>query len=164
MKTLISILIFTSGLKLTGQDFAVRQLENSPRHHEWVVVKSGSRHVDCFVAYPEKPVKTMAVIVIHENRGLTDWVKSFADQIAGEGYLAIAPDLLSESAPDIKNTQSFETSEKATQAIYQLNPGQVSDDLAAVQEFIESDKACNGKTVVMGFCWGGWPVFPVCDQ
>jgi carboxymethylenebutenolidase len=159
MRTPLSLLLYASCLQVMSQDFAVKQLESSSRHHEWVQVKSGSRNIQCFVAYPEIPAKATSVIVIHENRGLTDWVRSFADQLAKEGYLAIAPDLLSESAPGIKNTQSFESSDKATSAIYELDPVQVSNDLTAVQQFIQSDKSCNGKTAVIGFCWGGGQSF-----
>jgi carboxymethylenebutenolidase len=154
-KIMFAFLILFLCMSLTAQDYALKQLENSPRHHEWVEVKSGDRTVDCFVAYPEVSKRTLAVIVIHENRGLTDWVRSFADQLAAEGYLAIAPDLLSDFAPEIKNTSSFENQDKATNAIYQLNPDQVTADLKAVQAFISGDKSCNGNTVVVGFCWGG---------
>jgi carboxymethylenebutenolidase len=159
MKTFIGFVIGMLCLNLAAQDFALKQLKDSPRHHEWVQVKSGNRTVDCFVAYPEVAGKATAIIVIHENKGLTDWVRSFADQLAKQGYLAIAPDLLSQSAPGIKNTASFENQDKATEAIYQLNTGQVTDDLNAVQHYIESDKASNGKTAVIGFCWGGGQSF-----
>jgi len=155
MKKILGIILCLTGLNLMAQEFALRQLESSPRHHEWVDVKSGNRNVHCFVVYPENHSKATAVVVIHENRGLTDWVRSFADQLAKEGFLAIAPDLLSESAPGIKNTASFEGLDKATNAIYQLDPSQVTNDLNAVQMYIASDKSCNGKTAVIGFCWGG---------
>jgi len=154
---LISILF--SSLAAYCQDYAARQLENSPRHHEWVNVKSGSRQVRCFVAYPEVSHKTPGVIIIHENRGLTDWVRSFADQLAASGYLAIAPDLLSDFSPGVSNTSSFENSDKAREAIYQLDPAQVMADLSAVQQFIRNDKSCNGKTAAIGFCWGGTQSF-----
>ncbi|UCH13415.1 MAG: dienelactone hydrolase family protein, partial [Bacteroidales bacterium] len=98
-----SLIIYTVTLLfsvyLYAQDFAVEQLKNSPRHHEWAEVKSGDRIVHCFVAYPEKSENVLSVIVIHENRGLTDWVRSFTDQLAGYGYIAIAPDLLSGFSP-----------------------------------------------------------------
>ena len=39
------------------------------------------------------------MLVIHEIFGLSDWVRSVTDQLAEAGYIAIAPDLLSGSAP-----------------------------------------------------------------
>jgi carboxymethylenebutenolidase len=60
-----------------------------------VKVKQGNRQVNSFLAYPETKDKATAVVVIHEIFGLTDWVRSVADQLAEAGYIAIAPDLLS---------------------------------------------------------------------
>ena len=157
----IITLILTIGLtwNATAQDFALKQLEDSPRHHEWVKVQYGKRTVHSFVAYPEKSGKATAVIVIHENRGLTDWVRSMADQLAAEGYLAIAPDLLSEFDDQNQKTSDFASSDDARNAIYQLDPDRVTNDLHAVREYISSAPSCNGKVAVMGFCWGGSQTF-----
>lgn len=142
-----------------AQDFALEQLENSPLHHEWVEVKNGERTVHSFVAYPQASEATLAVIVIHENRGLTDWVRSFADQVAGAGYLAIAPDLLSGFEEEHDRTSDFESSDAARNAIYQLDPDQVTKDLLAVKQYIAAIPSSNGKVAVMGFCWGGSRTF-----
>jgi carboxymethylenebutenolidase len=150
---LLVLLTLCSGL--WAQDFALKQLEQSPRHQEWVKVKSGNRTIRAFVVYPQKAVATAAVVVIHENRGLTAWVRSFADQLAGAGYLVIAPDLLSDFDSLHSHTSTFENEDAARNAIYQLNPDNVAADLNAVQAFIAKDPACNGKTAVIGFCWGG---------
>src|ERR1700752_556099 len=94
------MIVFTAALLLatftvSAQDWAKAKLEKSPRHQEWVQVKQGERQVHCFVVFPEVKDKPTAVIVIHENRGLTDWVRNVADQLAAAGFIAIAPDLLS---------------------------------------------------------------------
>ena len=138
-----------------AQDFALQQLEKSPRHHEWVKVENADRNVTCFVVYPEVSDKATTVIAIHENRGLTDWVRSFADQLAAKGYIVVAPDLLSESREEYSSTSDFPNSDAARSAIYELSPDQVKYDLMAVQDFAEKIPAGNGKTVVAGFCWGG---------
>jgi carboxymethylenebutenolidase len=153
LQIMLFLLCFVSGL--TAQDFALQQLENSPRHHEWVKVPSGERHVHCFVAYPEVSGNAQAVIVIHENRGLTDWVRSFADQLAAAGYLVIAPDLLSDFNIDIKKTSEFKDADAARNAIYELRPEQVTADLNAVFDYIAKVPASNGQVSVIGFCWGG---------
>ena len=153
----IALFIFMAILfaNVTAQDFALKQLENSPRHQEWVVVKAGDREVSCFVVYPEVAEKTTVVIVIHENQGLTDWVRSFADQLAGKGFIAVAPDLLSNVRPGIERTADFTSSDEARNAIYELSSEQVTNDLNAVQQYASDLSAGNGKTVVAGFCWGG---------
>lgn len=150
---LLAILLITE--RAPAQDYALHWLEESPRHHEWVQVKDGDRTIHSFVVYPEVSENVPAVIVIHENRGLTDWVRSFADQLAEAGYIAIAPDLLSEFDPDHARTGDFATSDAARDALYQLDPDRITLDLMAVQQYIASDPASNGKVVVSGFCWGG---------
>ncbi len=145
--------------KVLSQDFALAQLEKSPRHHEWAEVKYGNRTVHCFIVYPEKPTNTPAVIVIHENRGLTDWVRSLADQVAAEGYIAIAPDLLSEFSETKKRTSDFANSDSARNALSQLKSEQVTHDINAVQAYVAKLPSCNGKTAIIGFCWGGGQCF-----
>src|SRR5215467_6468968 len=82
-----------------AQDWAVRKLEQSSRHREWVSVKHGKRTVETFVVYPESKEKTPVVLIIHEIFGLTDWVQGLADQVAAAGFIAVAPDLLSGMGP-----------------------------------------------------------------
>lgn len=142
-----------------GQEFAVEKLQKSPRHNEWVKVPSKDRTIHSFVAYPEKQEKSLAVIVIHENRGLTDWVRSFTDQLAAAGYIAIAPDLLSGFDNQHTQTRDFKNSDQARDAIYELKPDRITQDLQAVQEFISKVPGSNGKVVVAGFCWGGSQTF-----
>src|SRR5437660_7375709 len=157
---------FVAGLLVLGmaaagaaQDSVKQRLEKSPRHHEWVIVKNGQREVHCFVVFPEVKDKATAVLVIHENKGLTDWVRGVADQVAEAGYIAIAPDLLSGMGPKGGNTADIKSEQEATKVLYQLKPEQVTADLNAVADHILKDKACNGKLVVGGFCWGGGQTF-----
>jgi carboxymethylenebutenolidase len=95
------------------------------------------------------------VIVIHENRGLNDWARSFADQLAGKGFIAVAPDLISNTVDDIEKTSDFETSDAAREALYDLEPDHVTTDLMNVLEYAKTIKAGDGTFAVAGFCWGG---------
>lgn len=144
---------------VVAQDFAKERLNNSPRHHEWVAVKHGDRTVHCFMVFPEVKDKATAVLVIHENKGLTDWVRSVADQLAEAGYIAIAPDLLSGMGPNGGKTSDFPSPDDATQALNRLKPEQVTADLNAVADHVTKLPACNGKLAVGGFCWGGGQTF-----
>lgn len=160
MKSILFLFFILFGsLNANAQDFAIKQLEESPRHHEWVKIRSGDRNVHAFVAYPEVSSKALVAIIIHENRGLTDWVRSFADQLAAQGYIAIAPDLLSDFSETAKRTSDFATSDDARNALYELKPDQITQDLVAVQSYGKSLEAGDGRTVVMGFCWGGAQTF-----
>lgn len=154
---LSALFLFTQ--TLIAQDFALEQLESSPRHHEWVQVEYDGRQVHSFVAYPETSEEVPVMIVIHENRGLTDWVRSFTDQMAEAGYIALAPDLLSGFDEDHERTSDFESSDAARDALYRLDPDQITSDLMAVQSYAEGLDASNGTIVVGGFCWGGSQTF-----
>ena len=92
--TLVAALFFST-LFVHAQDWAKTKLEKSPRHSEWVKVKHGTREVQCFVVYPEVKDKATAIVLIHEIFGLSDWAREMADELAAEGYIVVAPDLLS---------------------------------------------------------------------
>ncbi len=142
-----------------AQEFAKLRLDKSPRHHEWVPLKNGARTVHSFLVFPESKRKTTAVVVIHENRGLTDWVRLVADQLAEAGYIAIAPDLLSGMGPNGGKTSDFPEQSAATEALYRLPPDQVTADLSAVTDHVTKLESSNGKVAVAGFCWGGGQSF-----
>jgi carboxymethylenebutenolidase len=156
LRATLLLLLLTTG---AAQDWARSALEKSPRHQEWVQVKHGDRVVHAFVVYPEVKDKRPVVVVIHENQGLTDWVRSVADQLAAAGYIAIAPDLLSGMAPNGGKTADFADASSAREAIYKLNPESVTADLNAVTDRARKLPAGNGKVAVAGFCWGGAQTF-----
>ena len=134
-------------------------LNDSPRHHEWKTLTSNGRELYTFIAYPEVAQYSKAVIVIHENRGLDNWARYFVDQLASEGYVVLAPDLLSNFKENIKKTTDFENSDKAREAVYALDDAKVTTDLDAVFEYAKSIKAATGEVAVVGFCWGGSQTF-----
>jgi carboxymethylenebutenolidase len=142
-----------------AQEWAKARLDKSTRHQEWVKVKAGDRTVQSFVVYPEVKDKATAVVVIHEIFGLTDWVRSVADQLAEAGYIAIAPDLLSGIGPGGGGSETLTERSAAVKAVSSLPPDQVTADLNAVAEYVVKLPACNGKFAVCGFCWGGGQSF-----
>jgi carboxymethylenebutenolidase len=137
-----------------AQDWAKQKLDKSPRHGEWVQLKHDNRTVQAFVVYPETKAKAPVVIVIHEIFGLTDWARSVADQLAANGYIAIAPDLLSGMGPKGGGSSEF-SSQEVGKAISTLNPDQITADLNATADYAKKIPAANGKITVAGFCWGG---------
>jgi carboxymethylenebutenolidase len=146
-------------LTASAQDWAKARLDKSPRHLEWVKVKQGQREVNCFVAYPEVKDKATVVILIHEIFGLTDWVRDVADRLAEAGYIAIAPDLLSGTAPGGGGTAELGSADAVRKAISSLPPEQITADLTAVANYAAQLPACNGQLTVGGFCWGGSQTF-----
>ena len=135
------------------------RLEKSPRHQEWVnvAVKEGS--IKSFIVYPEVKKAAPVVIIIHENRGLTDWVRGIGDVFAEKGCISICPDLLSGFAPNGGNTSDFKNQDEARDAIYALKPEKVTESIKAIYEYATKIPSFNGKIIVVGYCWGGSQAF-----
>jgi carboxymethylenebutenolidase len=162
MKTtfiVVLTILATLGASASAQDWAKARLDKSPRHLEWVKIKHGSREVNCFIAYPEVKDKATAVVVIHEIFGLTDWARGVTDQLAAAGYIAVAPDLLSGTAPGGGGTAELGGDDAVRKAISSLPPDQITADLNAVADYVSKLPSCNGKVAVSGFCWGGGETF-----
>jgi carboxymethylenebutenolidase len=139
-------------------DHAKEALAKSPRHGEWVDVKlADGTKVVTWVVYPEKKEKAGVVIVIHEIFGLSDWVRGVTDQLASEGFIAVAPDLLSGMGPNGGGTQAL--GEDVTKVIRNLTPDAVVARLDAVRAYALGLPAANGKVGTVGFCWGGGASF-----
>ncbi len=153
MRNLLPVLLLT--FACATQPVPDARLESTPRHDEWVPIQSAGRSLHAYVVYPQSKTKSGAVMIIHENRGLTDWVRTVADRIAAKGYIAIAPDMLSGSAPNGGRTSGFATSDAAREAISKLPRDQVLSDLASTAAYVRALPSANGKLAVMGFCWGG---------
>jgi carboxymethylenebutenolidase len=155
-----SFLAFATSSPAQEATEPAKRLDSSPRHHEWVEIQAAKgRKVHTFVVFPEIKTPATTVIVIHENRGLTDWVRGVADQLAEAGYIALAPDLLSGMAPKGGNTPEFGAESNATQGIYKLPKDQVMADLDAVFKYAKDMPAGNKVVAVGGFCWGGGQTF-----
>jgi carboxymethylenebutenolidase len=147
-----------------GQDWAKSRLEQSPRHREWVTLKHGDRTVQAYVVYPEVSGKVPVVILIHEIFGLSDWAKEMADEIAAQGYIVIAPDLLSGFGPGGGGSSAFPDQESTVKAVSGLNADVVNADLDAAAEYGKPLPSSNGKLAVVGFCWGGGKSFLFATQ
>jgi len=146
-------------MPMADTPWAKERLEKSPRHREWVSIKSGSRTIQAYVVYPEVSGKVPVVLVIHEIFGLSDWAKEMTDEIAAEGYIAIAPDLLSGAGPKGGGTSEFPDQEATIKAVSTLNADQVLSDLDATADYAKKLPAANGKLATAGFCWGGGKTF-----
>ncbi len=138
-----------------AQDWAKARLESSPRHREYVTLQRGSRNVQALVVYPESKDKTPVVVLIHEIFGLSDWAKEMADELAAEGFIVVAPDLLSGYGPNGGGSDAFPGQDDRVKAVSALDPVGVLADLDAAADYGKKLPATNGKIAVAGFCWGG---------
>jgi carboxymethylenebutenolidase len=164
MKRLIVLLatLCAFSTAAVAQDWAKARLEKTTRHYEYVKVMNGTREVTAFITYPEVKNKATALVLIHDNQGLTDWARGMTDQGAEAGYITIAPDLLSGMGPKGGGTSDFGGDRDAVAkgfAALGQKPDQITSDLDAIVAYVAKLPACNGKVVVGGFCWGGGQTF-----
>jgi carboxymethylenebutenolidase len=138
-----------------AQDWAKARLEASPRHREYVTLQHGSRSLQALVVYPEVKDKASVVVLIHEIFGLSDWAKEMADELAGEGFIVVAPDLLSGDGPGGGGSDAFPSQDDRVKAVSGLDPVRVLADLDAAADYGKKLPAANGRIAVAGFCWGG---------
>jgi len=133
-------------------DHAARALKESPRHGEWADIKmADGTLLKSWVVYPERSTKTGVVLVIHDIRGMSDTARAVGDQLAQDGFIAIVPDFLSGKGPNGGGTESLGA--KVGETIRSLTD--VNARLDAAAEYGKKLPASNGKTGVVGFCWGG---------
>jgi carboxymethylenebutenolidase len=145
----------TPGIPAGAADAAAR-LASSTRHGEWVKIAWEPGSADslmAWVVYPETKKKAPVVVVIHEIFGLSTWVRGVADQLAADGYIAVAPDLLSRvrggpSADELK-------SDSATKLIRGVTLPEMNKGVAAAASYGMSLPAATKKYGVVGYCWGG---------
>ena len=132
-------------------------LERSPRHGEYVEVPvaAADRPVRAWVVYPERKDKAPIVIVIHEIFGLSDWIRAVADQLAKEGFIAIAPDLVSGKGPGGGGTEAAPDRDAVVKLVTSLSAPEVQARLDAAREYAIKLPASSGITAAIGFCWGG---------
>jgi carboxymethylenebutenolidase len=110
-------------------------------------------------AWAEAPNAKGGILVIHENKGLTDWVRSVAGRFAGIGYSGLAIDLLSAKG----GTASFTDPAAATAALGTISP---QDFVANLNSGIgELTRRVPGKKLaVVGFCMGGGLVWQLLES
>jgi carboxymethylenebutenolidase len=131
-----------------------QRLESSPRHGEWVSIKVGaSDSVMAWVVYPERSTRAPVVIAIHENTGLTTWARGVADQLAAEGFIGIAPDMLTMHRSG--NLTEELPADQGRALIGRATPEFVNAALDAVAKYGMSLQAAEPRYGVVGFCWGG---------
>ena len=95
-----------------------------------------------------------AVLVIHENRGLTDHIRSVTGRLAASGYSALAVDLLSEEG----GTASFTDEAEVTAALNSVPDSRFVADMKAAIGELET-RAVDAKIGAVGFCFGGGMVW-----
>jgi carboxymethylenebutenolidase len=131
-------------------------LDHSPRHGEYVDVKMpDGTPIRTWVVYPERRDHAGVVVLIHEIFGLSDWLRAVADQFAREGFIAVAPDLISGLGPGGGGTESAASRDDVVKLVRGLTPEMTRARLDAVFDWAIQEPSGNRHLATVGFCWGG---------
>jgi carboxymethylenebutenolidase len=136
---------------------AAARLAASPRHAEWVKIAWEPGSSDSLMAWIVYPTtsnpKTPVVVVVHEIFGLQTWVRSVADQVAADGFIAVAPDLLSR----VRGGPTTDELPAATaqKMISSVSAAERVKGITAAARYAMSQPSAAQKYGVIGFCWGG---------
>jgi carboxymethylenebutenolidase len=135
-------------------EHALARLNSSPRHGEWAMISiPPSDSVRAWIVYPESKTKAPVVVVVHEIFGLSDWIRGVADQLAADGFIAIAPDFL--TMKNLPAGSDSAATQAAVAAIRTLDPAQVQRMIDGVARYGMALPAAQPRYGVVGFCWGG---------
>ena len=136
---------------------AAARLAASPRHAEWVKIAWEPGSPDSLLAWVVYPstsnTKTPVVVVVHEIFGLSTWVRGVADQVAADGFIAVAPDLLSRVRGGASTVEL--TGDSARKLIAGVNMAERNRGITAVANYAMSQPSAAPKYGVIGYCWGG---------
>jgi carboxymethylenebutenolidase len=135
-------------------EHSLARLNTSPRHGEWVKIQTATGDsIHAWIVYPERSTNAPVVVVIHEIYGMSTWIRAVTDQLAKEGFIAIAPDLV--SGPKIPVGPDTLTNQEAVAAVSKLNPASVQAGIYAAANYAMALPSALHKYGVVGFCWGG---------
>jgi carboxymethylenebutenolidase len=141
-------------------NLAARTLAESPRKGEWADVPMGDVKLRTWISYPEGNSPAPIVVVVHgTGYGFGDWIRSVADQLAHDGFIALAPDLLSGLGPNGGNTDSFRFPDDITRGMGRLGSAGALDRVKAVRNYGLKLSRANGQSAALGFCSGGGQAF-----
>ena len=146
----------TPGLPASNSNAAAR-LAASPRHGEWVKIAWEPGSPDSLMAWIVYPTttraKTPVVVVVHEIFGLSTWVRGVADQVAADGFIAIAPALLSRVRGGPTSVEL--PGDSARKIISGVNTAERNKGITAAANYAMSQPSAAPKYGVIGYCWGG---------
>ncbi len=100
----------------------------------------------------KKTIKSPAVLVVHENRGLNPYIKDVARRLAKDGFLAFAPDALYPIGGYPGNDDDGRTMQKS------MDRAKIEQDFIAAANFLKQHERSTGKLGAVGFCFGGYIV------
>jgi carboxymethylenebutenolidase len=137
---------------------SLARLNASPRHGQWVRIPTpNGDSLNAWIVYPERSTKAPVVVVIHEIYGMSTWIRAVTDQLAADGFIAVAPDLT--LSPKVLAGSDTLSNQEAVAAVSKLKPANVQAGIDATAKYAMALPSALHKYGVVGFCWGGTASF-----
>lgn len=143
-----------------SNNHAAARLAASNRRGEWVKIAmepGANDSLMAWVVYPGTSGKAGVVVVVHEIFGLSTWVRNVADQLAADGFIAIAPDFLSRMRGGPTSIEL--TGDSARRLIGGVSFSERNRIIDAAANWAMTQPSANPKYAVIGYCWGGSTTF-----
>lgn len=123
-----------------------------PGKHLKIRAASGGEF-DCYLATPEGAGKVPAVVLASAVHGVDKDIRAIADEFAGHGFLAAAPDLFWRTIPGPLGRDDKRTTERSQPRAEKIKAGEA--DLVDTLAELRKQPLFNGRAAAMGFCYGG---------
>ncbi|GAB3014996.1 dienelactone hydrolase family protein [Spirosoma pulveris] len=142
------------GFLMPDYQGAIQIKEDDPRITSEYITYQSPKGGGAIKALLSKPAnakgKLGGIVVVHENRGLNPHIADVARRAALAGFVSIAPDALS----PLGGYPGNDDDGRALQSKRDRN--EMLEDFIAADDYLKTQKDCNGKVGVVGFCFGGW--------
>jgi carboxymethylenebutenolidase len=138
-----------------GAFTASSTLARTPLKHEWVDVPFGGRSLHTWIEYPAGADQAPVVVVMSHEAGLDDWMRAVADQLALQGFIAVAPDILSGRGPRGGNFESFGFPADVIHAMEKLPQDEALRRYKAALEYGLKLPRARQKSAALGVGMGG---------
>ncbi|MBX9778001.1 MAG: dienelactone hydrolase family protein [Xanthobacteraceae bacterium] len=114
---------------------------------------SGGGEFDCYLALPSGDGQRPAVVLAAAVHGVDKDIRDLADEFAGHGYIAAAPDLFWRSIPGPIAAGDPRAQERSQPRLEKIKAGE--PDMVDTLAFLKTLPRFNGRAATMGFCYGG---------
>ena len=122
---------------------------------EWITVLASD--AGSFRAYLGGPPKGSGpgLLLLQEIFGVNETMRAQADQLAGEGYAVVVPDLFWRLEPGVELDYSPEGWQRAFELYGRFDENKAVEDIGATLEVLRRHPTCDGKVGAIGYCLGG---------
>jgi carboxymethylenebutenolidase len=124
-------------------------LNASVRHREWVSVPLSPSGMRVYLVYPGRTGNAPAVIITARNQGASKWLRAVATRAADDGFIAVAPDLLSGLAPHGGDGDSFDGEAAIRAALERMDPKEIARRTEAARRYAVRQPAATGQSATL---------------